>query len=182
MACGGQAGVGQHHVGAASRQPGRDRNGGVTGHRDRAVRAGQVVQRIGEDNAFAFQEHAAATAVDRGPKPPDAQVRQSVGQRLADRHAHHRDAGTECNPVRQREACPDAGKAAGADGDGDQIEGGGSDAGLAQDRVGHHRQQRGVTLRRGLLADGPQGAVQHDAGGALCQSGIEGEHKHVVQM
>ena len=178
-----QAGIGQHHIDIARRQPGRDRGRRVAGHRNRAVRHSAVHPAASRprrrrrsrkirprrlsiaDPEAARRPDTAATSASASPTvtpitgTPTASAMPCASARPA--RMPVKLPGPTVTATRSR-SMPRA------------------IAASASTSPGHHRQQRGMPDRRGLLADGYQLLVDHDSGGASGERRVQGQDPHRV--
>ena len=141
--------------------------------------------RIGEDlrrplggqgtGREAFQQHPAAPVVDHRPDRAAGPHRRGKGggQCLPGGDPDDRQPGAEADALGQRQRRADAGEAARPDHRGNRIEVRRHQAGRAQHRLGHRRQQRGMAAlaRRGL--HGQHAVARQHGGRATRQRGIE---------
>ena len=175
-----EAGIGEHDVGVARRQPPGHCDRRIAGDRDPGVGRRQRIQFKRGDTTASLKEYAAASAVDRRPQFTFTQMRQGVGQGLADGDRGHRDAGGQRDPMRQSEGGADAGEASRSDGHRDQIESGRVQTCLVQHGARHDRQQPGMAADRRFAPRRDRLLVHDDSGRALRQGGIEGQYAHPV--
>ena len=155
----------------------------ATGDGHLACRRRHRLQGERNDLAVALEENMAAAAVRHDPKSAVAQMRESVGDRLADGDANDRNAQSEADAMRQREARADAGERARPDRHRDQVDAGSVCARLVQHLPRHHRQDglMPCCVRAWFGAMSVREAttiVGHHRRGAARQRGIQDQDAH----
>jgi hypothetical protein len=116
-------GVGQHDIDTVCSEACRDLQRSTTG--DGHLAGGRRQRFLGERNALpiALEENMTPSAFRYCPEHAVAQMRESVGDRLADRYANDGNAQSNPDPVRKGKARADPGKRPRTNGYCDEVDG-----------------------------------------------------------
>ena len=115
-------GVGQHDIDTVCSEACRDLQRSTTG--DGHLAGGRRQRFLGERNALpiALEENMTPSAFRYCPEHAVAQMRESVGDRLADRYTNDRNAQSNPDAMRKGKARADSGKRTRPDGHCDQVD------------------------------------------------------------